>query len=44
VRTLWYYRALVGAFREVGMNGVVEELDRVVREIEGLARRDPGNK
>ena len=37
--TLWYYRALVEAYAEAGPNPVVEELDRVVREIEVLARR-----
>lgn len=34
---LWYYRALVGAFREVGSNALVEEFDRVVSEMERLA-------
>ena len=36
--TLWYYRALVEAYTEAGSNHVVEELDRVVRKIEALAR------
>lgn len=36
--TLWYYRALVEAYETAGTNPVVEELDRVVREIEALAR------
>ena len=35
--TLWYYRALVTAFREAGTSELVEELDRVVSEIEQLA-------
>lgn len=35
--TLWYYRALVEAFEAAGTNAVVEELDRVVREIEALS-------
>lgn len=35
--TLWYYRALVQAFREAGTNPLIEELDRVVSEIERLA-------
>jgi len=35
--TLWYYRALVQAFREAGTSPLVEELDRVVSEIERLA-------
>jgi (p)ppGpp synthase/HD superfamily hydrolase len=39
--TLWYYRALVEAYAGVGSNPIVEELDRVVREIEALAGRLP---
>jgi GTP pyrophosphokinase len=35
--TLWYYRALVGAYAAAGTNGVVEELGEVVRKIESLA-------
>jgi (p)ppGpp synthase/HD superfamily hydrolase len=35
--TLWYYRSLVEAFRRAGSNALVEELDRVVTEIERLA-------
>jgi (p)ppGpp synthase/HD superfamily hydrolase len=35
--TLWYYRALVATFRAAGSNAVVEELDRVVSELENLA-------
>jgi (p)ppGpp synthase/HD superfamily hydrolase len=35
--TLWYYRALVIAFRKAGSNPLVEELDRVVTELESLA-------
>ncbi len=42
--TLWYYRALVEAYVEAGSNPVVEELDRVVREIEALAGRDEAAK
>jgi (p)ppGpp synthase/HD superfamily hydrolase len=37
--TLWYYRSLVSAFRARGMTSLVEELDRVVSEIEHLAAR-----
>ena len=37
--TLWYYRALVEAFRSAGSLPLVEELDRVVTEIERLAAR-----
>jgi (p)ppGpp synthase/HD superfamily hydrolase len=42
--TLWYYHALVEAYAEAGSNPVVEELDRVVREIEALAGRDGAAK
>src|SRR5262249_18213622 len=35
--TLWYYRALVEAFRKRGASPIVEELDRVVTELERLA-------
>jgi len=35
--TLWYYRALVGAFRERGSTPLVDELDRAVSELEQLA-------
>jgi (p)ppGpp synthase/HD superfamily hydrolase len=35
--TLWYYRALVGAFREHGPSPLVDELERTVVEIERLA-------
>jgi (p)ppGpp synthase/HD superfamily hydrolase len=36
--TLWYYRALTDAFRAGASSPLVEELDRVVTEIEQLAR------
>lgn len=35
--TLWYYRAMVNALRAAGPSPVVEELDRVVTELESLA-------
>lgn len=35
--TLWYYRAAVDALRKAGMSPLIEELDRVVSEIECLA-------
>ena len=35
---LWYYRALVTAFREHGPGALIDELDRVVTEMERLAR------
>ena len=42
--TLWYYRALVAAFAAAGANPVVEELGRVVGEIERQVReRDAGD-
>jgi (p)ppGpp synthase/HD superfamily hydrolase len=34
--TLWYYRALVNAFRATETTSLIEELDRVVSEIERL--------
>ena len=34
--TLWYYRALVQAFQAAGASPIVEELDRVVTELERL--------
>jgi (p)ppGpp synthase/HD superfamily hydrolase len=37
VGTLWYYRELISAFRRAGSNPLVEELDRVVGELESLA-------
>ena len=37
--TLWYHRALVDAFREAGSTPLVDELDRVVSELERLANR-----
>ena len=36
--TLWYYRTLVEVFREADSNPLIEELDRVVTELETLAR------
>jgi GTP pyrophosphokinase len=36
--TLWYYRALVDAFRQAGSSPLVDELDRVVSELEQLSR------
>lgn len=38
-KTLWYYRELVNAFASHGRSRLVDELDRVVTEIERLARR-----
>ncbi len=34
--TLWYYRALVNALRRTGMNPLLQELERVVSELERL--------
>ncbi|MGE0608958.1 MAG: HD domain-containing protein [Pirellulales bacterium] len=39
--TLWYYRALADAYRAAGTNPIVEELDRVVRELTRLAAQEP---
>lgn len=36
--TLWYYRSLVTAFREHGNSALIDQLDRVVSEIERIAR------
>ncbi|MEJ2557466.1 MAG: HD domain-containing protein [Anaerolineae bacterium] len=38
--TLWYYRALVETLQAADPTPLVEELDRVVSEIEGLARTE----
>ena len=36
--TLWYYRALLGAYGQAGVRGyLVEELERTVSELERLA-------
>ncbi len=35
--TLWYYRALIEAFRQAGSMPVVDELERVVEELERLS-------
>ncbi len=35
--TLWYYRAMVNAFREAGGSAVVDELERAVTELERLS-------
>lgn len=35
--TLWYYRALVNEFRAAGASPIVDELDRVVTDLERLA-------
>jgi (p)ppGpp synthase/HD superfamily hydrolase len=36
--TLWYYRALVEVFRKAGASPLIDELDRVVTELESLAK------
>jgi GTP pyrophosphokinase len=38
--TLWYYRSLVEAFRAAGGNRLVDELDRVVTELETLVAQN----
>jgi GTP pyrophosphokinase len=42
--TLWYYRSIVNALREVGPTPLVEELDRVVSEIERLAAENSSSQ
>jgi (p)ppGpp synthase/HD superfamily hydrolase len=44
--TLWYYRELLGAFRLAGSNPLIEELNRVVTELERLSGSTilPGEK
>lgn len=37
--TLWYYRSLVTAFAEHGRTPLLDELDRVVTELESLASK-----
>jgi GTP pyrophosphokinase len=36
--TLWYYRTLVDVFCKAGSNPLIDELDRVVTELESLAK------
>ena len=36
--TQWYYRALIKVFRATGTNPLVDELDRVVSQLEAIAR------
>jgi GTP pyrophosphokinase len=38
--TLWYFRALVGSFRETGDSFMLDELERVVTELERLAKSE----
>ena len=38
---LWYYRSLVDVFRRVSRSPLVDELDRVVTELERLTRHTP---
>ena len=37
--TLWYYRALVDAFRKTGTTVIIDELERVVTQIEVLTSK-----
>ncbi len=37
IGTLWYYRAVLEAFRQVETTPIIQELDRVVQELEQLA-------
>lgn len=34
--TLWYYRAILEAFRQTGSTPLIEELERVVLDLEQL--------
>lgn len=38
--TLWYYRSLVTAYREAGTSPLIEELARVVAELEALVAQN----
>ena len=38
---VWYYRSLVDVFRRVSQSPLVDELDRVVTELERLTRHTP---
>lgn len=38
--TLWYYRTLVDVFRKAGSSPLIDELDRVVTELESLASKN----
>jgi len=40
--TLWYYRALVGIFNQMGPQPLAAELERVLRQIESIAGEDDG--
>jgi hypothetical protein len=35
--TLWYYRSLINAFQQAGNSPLIDELDRVISELEKLA-------
>jgi hypothetical protein len=37
VELLWYHRAVTEALKKAGSNPLVDELDRVVKELERLA-------
>jgi (p)ppGpp synthase/HD superfamily hydrolase len=42
--TLWYYRAIVDAFKRVEITPLVEELDRVVSQLEQLVSSESTDK
>jgi GTP pyrophosphokinase len=42
--TLWYYRSLIEAFRTAGSTPIVDELERVVGELERLVSLPPNDK
>lgn len=37
--TLWYYRSLITAFRQAGNSDLIDELDRVVTDLEQIATK-----
>jgi len=41
---LWYYRSVVGALKQAGTNQLVDELDRVVSEIERTVAQAAGTR
>ena len=36
--TLWYYREMVNVFHKAGSGALIDELDRIVTELEHLAK------
>jgi hypothetical protein len=42
--TLWYYRSLVTAFRQAGNSPLIDELDRIVTQLESLVSAGSGGQ